>query len=111
MFYNYQSYYFSPTTLIGSLIIEYAIPSRKELIKHVQRQVGMIGGQPDATFCNPDDLRKNENGSWTVEVWHIADKYIMQWDGQMQGHAFPGFTFVEIHLEAWADVLDAEEDW
>ena len=34
----------------------------------------------------------------------------MQWDGQMQGHAFPGFTFAEIHLEAWADVLD-EEDW
>mgnify|MGYP001237237889 CR=1 FL=1 len=110
MNYYYRPRYFVPNTIIGNIISEFVAPTDDELIEQAKRQVGIIGGQQDATFCNPDDLHKNEDGSWTVEVWHIADKYIMQWDGQMQEHAFPGFTFAEIHLEAWADVLD-EEDW
>jgi len=109
--YSYEPRYFDENTLIGDIIAGFAAPTDDELMGHAKRQVGIIGGQPDATFCAIDDLHKNEDGSCTVEVWHIADKYIMRWDGQMDGHAFPGFTFGEIHLEAWADVLDQDEDW
>ena len=110
MNYYYRPRYFVQNTIIGNIISEFVAPTDDELIDHAKRQVGIIGGQPDATFCDPDDLHKNEDGSYTVEIWHIADKYIMRWDGQMQGHAFPGFTFGEIHLEAWADALDEDED-
>ncbi len=111
MFYNYQSRHFAQNTIIGNIIAEFVAPTDDDLINYARTQVGIIGGQPEAVFCNLDDLHHNGDGSWTVEVWHTADRYILQWDGQMQGHNFPGFNVVEFQQEAWADVLDEEEDW
>jgi len=104
-----------PNTIIGNIIAEFVAPTDDELLEYAKQRVGWIaGGDVEATFCSLDDLQKNDDGSVSVEVWYMgdtADKYIMRWNGQMNGHAFPGFTFGEIHLEAWADALDEEEDW
>jgi hypothetical protein len=114
MQYYYEPCHFEENTIIGDIIAGFAAPTDDELLEYAKQQVGFIAGHPDAAFCSLDNLQKNDDGSVSIEVWHIgdtADKYIMRWDGQMDGHAFPGFTFGEIHLEAWADVLDQDEDW
>ena len=109
-YYHYQLHHFAPNTISGNMISEFVAPTNHDLINHARTQVEMIGEQPDAVFCNLDDLHQNGDGSWTVEVWHIADRYILRWDGQMQGYNFPGFNVVEFQQDAWADVLD-EEGW
>ena len=111
-YYHYQSRHFAPNTIIGNMIAEFLAPTNDDLINHARTQVGIIGGQPDAVFCNLDDLHQNGDGSWNVEVWHTADRYILRWDGQMQGHNFPGFNVVDFIVDAWADEdEEEEEDW